>query len=319
VIIKPKNTLVLVNLDANNGRAKSKWISIKDKFYNLLGGEPHTILYHTPCDLRDLLTAKIKEEKIEFLISAGGDGSLNYLVNHLMTIPSDTRKNLMIGAIGLGSSNDSLKPFRQQIHGVPVNLNPDLATFVDIGHVVLGSDSQNPHYFINNVSFGVTADANNLFNEKDLVIRLTKRFFTNLSIIYAAIKTIVLHKNIPFEISYDNNQLSSELSSLSIIKTPYLAGILKYDQTIERNDAKLGVNLCENMTRFELVKTVIALSRSKFTGRPKCKSFKAEKITLHFPEIVNIEIDGEVKSDSSFEISLNPKAINFIFSTPKPK
>ncbi|NNF22491.1 MAG: hypothetical protein HKN67_11150 [Saprospiraceae bacterium] len=315
--ISREQILILVNLSANDKKAESKWLHIRDEVFSVLGGKVRVVEYRPPFDLELCLEEIMADLDIKFIISAGGDGSLNYLVNHLMTLPVSQRMKFTVGAIGLGSSNDALKPFHKFIQGVPVNIDYNSSALVDIGKVVMDSNTQEQFYFLNNISFGVTANANALFNKSDFILKMIKRRFTNLAIIYSALKTIVHHQNIQSVLKFNNKIIESNLSTLSILKTPFLAGILRYDQDIQRNDGFLGVNLCDGMTRMQLIKTVYALSKTRFSARKKCLSFLAKDIEVHFNDKVNIEIDGEIQRGQAFKISLAPKCLNYISSPQK--
>lgn len=50
-------------------------------------------------------------------VAAGGDGTVNFLLNQLMDLGNGSRKELILGAIGLGSSNDFHKSFSKNTNG----------------------------------------------------------------------------------------------------------------------------------------------------------------------------------------------------------
>ena len=306
------HTAILVNLEANAGRAEKSWHKIRDKVVESLEGT-FTIVSYTPSEnITSIIDDLVNDLHARFIVSAGGDGSLHYIINHLMTYPKSLRNEIVVGCIGLGSSNDSLKPLGKKIFGIPLRIEPHNSLPVDLGTVVIDDDESARKYFLNNASLGVTANANHLFNQPDLFIRMTKKSLTNVAIIYAALKTILFHRNIPAKLEYNEDALDTKLSSISIIKTPYLAGLLKYDQAILRDDGKLGVNICDDMNKIQLINTVFGLMRSKFSGRPGCVSAFCNDIKIKCDSTVPIEIDGEILHGKEFTFSVFPKAINFI-------
>ena len=84
-------------------------------------------------------------------------------------------------------------------------------------------------YFLLNASMGVTAEANNLFNNPDAVLKFLKKHFTGLAILYAAFRTIFSYKNFEAKIIFDSYETYSfNISNLSIIKSPNISGDLSY-------------------------------------------------------------------------------------------
>ena len=77
----------------------------------------------------------IKEKDVNCFISAGGDGALNHLVNILHRIFGPDLSHVTVGGIGLGSSNDFIKPAKTTINKVPIRLNFENIQKQDLGIV----------------------------------------------------------------------------------------------------------------------------------------------------------------------------------------
>lgn len=303
---------ILINRSANRGKALKNWNMIREEVLLLLPLNSTIITYDPPFDLKNCVIDLIQNQSIEFIISAGGDGSMNYLINAIMALPEDIRQNLIIGAIGLGSSNDALKPFNTLIQGIPVKLDAQRSSIIDLGKIIIKSPEKEKRFFLNNSSIGITATANFYFNQKKGFIRVANSIGTNLSVIAAAIKAIILLKNKPIQFIYDSREETLNISNLSILKSPFLGGSLKYDQAIERDDGNLGLNICNDMSKFELVRTLYYLNKTKFTGRPKCITKEIKKLSIQSDQELPIEFDGELISAKELEYSVVPKAIRYI-------
>ena len=158
---------ILINHTANNNSGEKKWLRIKEKVMKRFPKNTIFIPYKIPYNLHNCLDKLINEKGVNCFISAGGDGSINYLLNTLIKITGRHSKNYCLGGIGLGSSNDFLKPFSDYIDGVPVRINPDFENLTDVGKVTYTDEKSEvkARYFIVNASLGITADANLLFNK----------------------------------------------------------------------------------------------------------------------------------------------------------
>ncbi len=86
----------------------------------------------------------------------------------------------------------------------------------------------------------------------------------------------------------------SSLSSLSVLKTQWLSGSLRYDVPVAPDDGLLAVALCESMNRRQLLGTLAGLARGRFTGRPGTRTFRTAALELEADAPFLLEIDGEV-------------------------
>jgi len=310
------NIAILVNLCANGNMGGRKWLSIKGDVLQMLPPINNIITYEPPFDIEECIQRLVTENNIDCIISAGGDGSINYIINSIMKGTDDIIRKIRLGAIGLGSSNDFLKPALKAIKGVPLKINIQESRIIDIGKVTFSNkDSQKiTKYFISNASIGITAEANLLFNTGDFLLNILKPRFANLAILYAAIKTILIFKSSPVKLYYDNQFKNVSLSNLSIVKNPNISGSFKYDQIIQPDDGMLGLNYCHNMNFIELLKTLLDLHNGKFSGRPKRVSTLIINMRIESTKFLALETDGEVELASDIEFSLIPKAMRVLGS-----
>jgi diacylglycerol kinase (ATP) len=222
---------LLLNDKAAGGTAKKKWESIKNQIQARFDNLKIVNIYDQTA-MEQILKEldKINENKV---IIAGGDGTINYFINKLMEAKNENEiKSISIGVLGIGSSNDFCKPFNKEsfINGVPCKINFKDAQLRDVG--ILKYRSNNGllcKYFLLNASIGVTAEANNIFNNPDKVLKFLKKYFTSAAIIYSALKTIINHKNFLVQITFDPfDKYSFGISNLSIVKSPNFSGNLCY-------------------------------------------------------------------------------------------
>ncbi len=304
---------LLINTGANNGKAALKWKRIQDQVLFELeerSGEQVVEEYgFTPELLRKLI-----DLGVDHFISAGGDGTVHHLINTLIDLEGTNNcSNFTIGAIGLGSSNDFLKPVKRKINGIPVKIDPANTSFADLGMVEFDSPDgkRRKKCFIVNSGIGVTADANQLFNKGDVLIRWMKPKWVGGTIIYTAVKTIFSYQNKLVKIRNGENEKELNLSNLAMIKIPFVSGSFRYDQEVKKDDGLLGLNYCENMSRWELIRTLVDLSKGKFIkpGYSKRQSAFVKELEISAKDWIAVETDGEVELANNIRYSIVPKAI----------
>jgi diacylglycerol kinase (ATP) len=248
-----------------------------------------------------------------YFVAAGGDGTVNLLFNALMTALDDTSQ-VILGAIGLGSSNDFHKPFHHKnfINDIPVRLSLDQARAYD----VIGVNYQNSHgetvtqYALINARIGITAQANAIYNARLPYIEWLQKWTVGGAILASALHTIFTYRNIPCQIVFENSQSHSYLlTNLGIIKNPHFAGDLCYDTPIKPDDGMLGVNLCADMNLLEALYSLVRLHKHHFLGRPKTHTWSARKVSVLSDYLFALEMDGEVVHTRHASFSVIPKAI----------
>ena len=113
---------VFLNPNAGYGSAEKKWWRIADEVKNRLGGELSLEICSSRKEGSDRIREAVSRGEKEF-VAAGGDGSVNLLLNTLMESAMNPSQ-YVLGAIGIGSSNDFHKPFRKasEIGGIPVRI-----------------------------------------------------------------------------------------------------------------------------------------------------------------------------------------------------
>lgn len=310
------NTIViLINLDANGGRAFNKWHRIKSEILRTLPDQRIITEYHLPFDMHGYLEEHIHHKKIRTFILGGGDGTINYFLNTLSEVVGKRDlSNYLIGGIGLGSSNDFTKPLKNQIKGIPLKINMKDSCYSDIGQVeIVGPElNKQRRLFVINASLGITSKANHLYNHPDKVLNFLKRNFTVLSIMYTAIISIVKYKNQNCLISWNGHKKSISLSNLSITKIPFISGSFHYKKGYNPLSNSFDIFICHDMSKALLIATLYNLTKGVFKNGINSIIDEAEKIQIKSDHIISIETDGEVNYGTAFNFSVLPMAIQLM-------
>jgi len=307
-LLKP---LILVNSSSRGGTAERIWSGIKDKIINRFPEEPIIFFYDFPLlgNGYNELDEIINKNQINTLISAGGDGSVNFLANYL--INRGNGNHISLGAVGLGSSNDFHKPMGEVVNGIPLRLNYQSLIQNDIGKVEFldSSGKRKSKYFIINASIGVTAEANVFFNRNKGIIHYFKKRWTQGAILYAALRTIFVFRNFSARLEFGGKEKAVKLTNLSVLKSPHVSGTMKYDQEINPGDGMLGLNYCCEMNIPDLLRLMNDLGKGCFQGKPKRFSYYTTSLHLQTKKPVALETDGEVEKGTDFKFSILPRAI----------
>jgi diacylglycerol kinase (ATP) len=301
--------LILLNNKSCGGNAANKWQTFANN-YNLR--ECNIIKAEDIKDSNRIRSALLNGET-DFA-AAGGDGTINFLLNRLMCIANEHQiHNLRLGAIGLGSSNDFHKPFNNSnlIDRIPYKLNFNKSELRDVGELSFQLNGKKvTRFFIINASIGITSEGNFLFNNPDSILNYLKRINTNSAILYSALKTIFGYKDFKAEIRMDDiKPVKVNITNINIIKSPHVSGDLSYGYPSVYNNGKMNVHLAHDMNKLEIIKLFLALQKGKIENIAKLDSIPAKEIEIISDKAFNLEYDGEVVLTNSVLFSIKKEWI----------
>ncbi|MFC2083947.1 diacylglycerol/lipid kinase family protein [Bacteroidota bacterium] len=301
--------IVILNPSAGGGRAQSRWIEfIRETDSRLRNAKVYA--FNNPGNYSESVYKSLQRGETEF-VAAGGDGTLNFLLNLLIESADDEQFfNIKLGAVGLGSSNDFHKPLSHNNSlQYPNKINFERVTPRDICYLSYSDKNvRKKKYFLNNASLGLTAEGNKLFNLHGRLLKLLKSINTNTAIYYTALKDILRYKNLEVNISRNGNEsFRCKLSNLGIIKNPHFSGNLKYDSRVDYTNGLFNIFLCEDMSRYEYLHLLRSLEKAQFSSIKKSTSWSEKEITITSGRLFTVEYDGEtIETDSvSFGILKN--------------
>jgi diacylglycerol kinase family enzyme len=302
--------IILLNKNSGGGTALKKWNTIYNDLK--LNGSAETFIVGVNGSTDKFIMNSIKQGKTDFVI-AGGDGSINYFLNScIRLLKQDELKQIKIGAVGIGSSNDFHKPFNPNNNNgnVSYKINFKDAVKRDVGCIQYKKDGKIlKKYFLINASLGITAEGNNLFNNPDFILRYFKKINTQFAITYTVIKNILTYKNFNVTIGGNNESFTANISNLGIIKSPFFTGKLRYLSDPLPDNGLFDVHLYQSLSKVKLLKLFCNLSKGKSDSTLNKKFWRTDRINISSENEFAAEFDGEVITTKSAEFSVIPGLI----------
>ncbi len=237
------------------------------------------------------------------IICAGGDGTLNEVINGIMCFPKEERPD--IGYIPCGTTNDFAKSLR-----IPLNIHDALKNIISGKPVAYDIGKFNDKYFVYVVACGAFSGSS-YSTPQDL-----KRIFGHMAYLFEGIKEIPAIKPHHMKFEFDNGEiLEGDYAFGAISNSRSYGGLVNLE--------KLGVDTADGLFEMTLVKlpknlietgkVALSLSSGDYDKRLiTFERFSSCKITVSSDDL-NWSVDGEKGIPSnSIEISNIHKAVNFI-------
>lgn len=304
--------LIFLNPYAGGGTAQTRWARTAPAIRRQFG----------PFELHMLSSAQrlstVIEEELQqgerFFVAAGGDGTVQRVLQALLTVDGGAPDDVCLGAIGLGSSNDFHKPRSEatMIRGVPCALDREQVMRRDVGVLATeaASGERVTQYWLLNSSLGVTAEANAFFNAPDMLLTRLKAWSTPAAILYAALHTILLYRN--QRVRLRGNELadvSVHLTNLAILKSPHCSGALCYEIPFEPSSGLLHVHLSEAMTLPRRLMMLLQLARHRTKGLAQTRSWTTDGLCVEADTSFAVEFDGEVLQTRRAQFTVCPRRL----------
>lgn len=271
---------------------------------------------HSPWDeLPDWLQTRL-DNGVRRILSASGDGGLHHLVNLLLGLLRHrgiSPETLVVGAIGIGSSNDFHKPFAPDAPKPPRRTDFTDATLSDLGKVEFLDENHRwqTRYFLISFSAGLTAQGNHVYNMAPRDIRCLKAIHPSLAIGWTSIRALLLHRNQNLKLRLGDDRLRVALTNLNIIKKPYFAGGLHFRAAPTSDDGRLALYAYHGLNRFSALLHMKDLLTGKFRASEHSLFRWITSATLEAENNATFifEVDGETFRTSVAKISIEPRRI----------
>lgn len=180
-------------------------------------------------------------EDIEIAVTAGGDGTINYVVN-MMRAKSI---NPQLGIIPAGTANDfaSAIGMRRKIMEAARQIAKGKERTVDCGVV-------NGRYFVNVFGFGVLTTASHFTSDKE------KQLIGKLAYIHVGIKDFISMHNIPLHIEADGTAHDIE-AVMCLVFNGNSAGQFKLAADAKIDDGELDLLVLEHHNAFATCRNMV--------------------------------------------------------------
>ncbi len=298
----------LINPTSGTGLKKISLYEMR-RFFLKKDGEFNFYISKSSKDLIEKTKEIARNKNIEQLISVGGDGTLNTILQGLFENDSLINPDLKIAVGKMGSGSDFFKTLiypNKKCDWKSLVLDHNI-TPVDVGKITLHDKISNnsfSRYFINMVTVGVSAD---ITFDKSRMPKFLPGIFKYL---FPTIKNLLLQKGQITTISTQNNHSTNKLMSLFICNGKFAGGGMMFGKDAIINDGKLLVTTMKPMSIATMITRLKSLYQGNISHYPEIDQTSHVTLEFNCAYKFNVEIDGEFIGDYNFKASLLKNALN---------
>lgn len=304
------DTLFIINPQAGNGAAGRKMAEIKllaRKFFV----EHQMLVTDGPGRAKEYARQAL-EAGVRQVICVGGDGTLNEVVNGLMSLDVAKASRPQLGYLPFGTGSDLAKTA-----GITTNIENglrDIATmkgkWVDVGLATyMGHNNQiTSRYFINAISFAMGGEV------ADRVNKSSKAMGGFLTYLLATLTTLISFKKPLIRLQIDN-KVDRQIVCWHVAVTngQYQGGGMRIAPDAKIDDGRLRVTVIADPSLLEMLLNLPRLYNGEIYSIEKVFRFSGRKIEAGSKERVLIEIDGEQGGRLPVKAEIFPLALWMIY------
>jgi diacylglycerol kinase (ATP) len=241
----------------------------------------------------------------ETIVAAGGDGTLNEVVNGIGTTKSDVR----LGLIPLGTGNDFARTL-----GLPTDLDEAIAVLA-AGHTraidLVQVTSDRVRYFVNVSAGGFSG----LVNEK--LTPAMKKTWGPLAYLRSAVAALPQLRAYRTKVSFNKKKpLTLSLYNVVIANGRYVAGGRLIAPKASIDDGLLDIILIKERSAAELALLAAKVALGHHLSSDAIVFRRAAKVTVNSRPGMWFNVDGELVGNEPATFEVLPRALQFVVAAP---
>jgi YegS/Rv2252/BmrU family lipid kinase len=303
-----ERTVVVVNPRAANGRLGKRWRKLAGRVTSALG-DFDLLWTRGPGHATELVRQTLRRGSAR-VISVGGDGTLNEVVNGFFSGKQPLQDEAVLGVLPMGTGRDFGRTLRiKDVDDALARIERGGVRPIDIGCVTYGLDAGGEaiRYFVNVADFGVGGAVVKRVNE-------TSKFFGGFAtFLYAVVRTLAAYKNPVVRLEYDDHAVEGPISNVMVAKGQYYGGGMHLAPEAELDNGRFDVYAIGDVKRWQAVRNLHLLYRGKLASRPDLVSYaRTSRVVARSDEVVLLNLDGEQPGRLPATFEILPGALRLI-------
>jgi diacylglycerol kinase (ATP) len=230
-----------------------------------------------------VLAREAAHRGVDVVAAAGGDGTVNEVVNGLDGF------DVPLGIIPLGTAND----FARQV-GIPADADHAMDVILQRKPLRIDTASMNGRRFLNVSTGGVGAEATAETPHE------VKESLGPMAYAISGMRKLAGFR--PYQASFKGSdfEYSGEFLMFAAGITRATGGGMMATPMASATDGLLDLCIVEGMSRSDFARTVLKVKKGEHVGHPGVHYAQVRHVTIESPEPITVNLDGEMNSASRF-------------------
>ena len=296
---------LIVNPVAGAGRTAREWPHIKSLLESIGVCFEHD-LTEAPGHARELARLAAKNG-CELVVTVGGDGTINEVVNGLYD--SGNIADMRLGIISTGTGHDYIRtigvPWRYR-EACQCLMAPRKLT-VDVGVIEYMNNGQVlKRLFVNFAGLGFDAEIVRTTTQKFKALGNTSSYLAGL------FSALMFYQNKNISITIDGITMERRICTVLASIGKYGGGGMLATPDANPTDGLLDILTIGDLTKPDLVWSLPRVYRGNHLTHPKVTLERTRELTIKSAEPVSIQADGELLGEPPAHLYILPAALNII-------
>lgn len=255
------------------------------------------------------LTREALRDGFEMVVSVGGDGTINEVVNGFFESGAAINPEAVLGVVSRGTGSDFIKTLGipKEIERVSGVLRGRNVRKCDVGRFTcMGDDGgQIERYFINIADFGIGGET------VERVNRTTKAFGGFISFLYGVLTTLFTYQSKFVKIKIDEQYECEKLiNNVVIANGQFFGGGMWIAPRAKVDDGLFDILVIEHMSLFESLANIPDIYRGRHMDHPKVEWLRGAHVVADSPDRVLLDVEGEQIGRLPAKFDIIPAAMN---------
>ncbi|MBA7654171.1 Diacylglycerol kinase [subsurface metagenome] len=296
---------LIVNPAAGAGKTARKWPHIMAKLQNIDLRFDYDIT-EAPGHARELAKAAVAKG-YELVVSVGGDGTINEVVNGLYDTGSIA--DIMFGIIGTGTGGDYIRTI-----GIPrahlaacqcLKKQRKITVDVGVAEYTVGDETVR-RLFVNFAGMGFDAEIVRATTLKYKTLNATASYLAGL------FSALVFYKNKAVTLHIDGETIEEKVCTVLLNNGKYGGGGMFAAPDADLSDGLLDVLIVGDLSKPDLLWSLPRVYRGTHLTHPKITLKKARDIEIRSDDSVFLQADGELLGGLPARFYVLPSLLNIV-------
>lgn len=245
---------------------------------------------------------KLKDDDYDFVVSVGGDGTVNEIINGFIENHLQTPLAILPG----GTVND----FANHLH-LPHDTDDFIQMIEDFQTMKVDIGKVNEHYFANVIAGGMFSDISFQVSKAD------KERFGPLAYYISGIRQLPtqLHTSLHLKITADDQTFEEDAKLFIITNTSQVGGFKDITPHANVQDGQLDLLIIKNCSTTDLISLFKDYKLNSHEKSPFITYVQAKELTIECDKDIIYDVDGE--KGTTFPIHVSVKKQSLCVIIPK--